>query len=86
MLYEVITRPADYQPDLPTERLLTRGTPGDEAVEMDVLIVGAGPAGLATAIELARLSHASAEKGGPLGDLAIGVLEKAGSLGSYNFV
>ncbi len=77
-------RPADYQPDLPTERLLTRGTPGDEAVEMDVLIVGAGPAGLATAIELARLSHASAEKGGPLGDLAIGVLEKAGSLGEHN--
>jgi electron-transferring-flavoprotein dehydrogenase len=77
-------RPADYQPDLPTERLLCRESPGDEAVEMDVLIVGAGPAGLATAIELARLARASGERGEPLGDLAIGVLEKAGSLGEHN--
>ncbi|TFH55479.1 MAG: hypothetical protein E4G90_11580, partial [Gemmatimonadales bacterium] len=77
-------RPADYQPALPLDRLLCREIPGDDAVEMDVLIVGAGPAGLATAIELARLARANAKHGGSLGDLAIGVLEKAGSLGEHS--
>ncbi len=46
---------------------------------MDVLIIGAGPAGLACAIELARLAK---QEGGP-GDLQIGVLEKAGALGEH---
>ncbi len=46
---------------------------------MDVLFVGAGPAGLAGAIELARLAKQDAA----LGDLNIGVLEKAGSLGEH---
>ncbi len=47
---------------------------------MDVLIVGAGPAGLACAIELARLAK---QDGGP-GELQIGVLEKAGALGEHS--
>ncbi len=47
---------------------------------MDVLIVGAGPAGLACAIELARLGK---QEGGP-GELQIGVLEKAGALGEHS--
>ena len=72
-------RPADYQPDLPLDRLLVRGPPGREAVPMDVLFVGGGPAGLAGAIELARLAHADPELGG----LEIGVLEKASVLGEH---
>ena len=51
---------------------------------MDVLIVGAGPAGLACAIELARLVKRDQEAGGGMADLNIGVLEKAGSLGEHN--
>src|SRR5689334_9550489 len=51
---------------------------------MDVLIVGAGPAGLACAIELARLTKREQETGGSLGELNIGVLEKAESLGEHN--
>jgi electron-transferring-flavoprotein dehydrogenase len=47
---------------------------------MDVVFVGAGPAGLAGAIELARL----VKQDGSLGELNIGVLEKAGSLGEHN--
>ncbi len=47
---------------------------------MDVLIVGAGPAGLACAIELAKLAG---QEGGP-GELQIGVLEKAGALGEHS--
>lgn len=46
---------------------------------MDVLFVGAGPAGLTGAIELARLAAA-----GGRGDLNIGVLEKAGALGEHS--
>ncbi|MBK8002649.1 MAG: 4Fe-4S dicluster domain-containing protein [Gemmatimonadetes bacterium] len=72
--------PRRHQAGLPLDRLLLRDTPGAEALEMDVLFVGAGPAGLAGAIELARLAKAD----GTLGDLQIGVLEKAGSLGEHN--
>ncbi len=71
--------PARFQRELPLDRLLLREAPSGEAIEMDVLFVGAGPAGLAGAIELARL----ARDGGGNG-LSIGVLEKAGSLGEHS--
>jgi electron-transferring-flavoprotein dehydrogenase len=51
---------------------------------MDVLIVGAGPGGLACAIELARLVKRDQEAGGAQPDLNIAVLEKAGSLGEHS--
>ncbi|MGH7534657.1 MAG: electron transfer flavoprotein-ubiquinone oxidoreductase, partial [Gemmatimonadales bacterium] len=76
--------PAHYQPHLPLDRLILRDPPSPEAIEMDVLIVGAGPGGLACAIELARLARRDAEVGGGLGELSIGLLEKAGSLGEHN--
>src|SRR5437762_2212196 len=71
--------PAAYQPDLPLDRLLVPvGAPGaGDRMDLDVLIVGAGPAGLATAIELARL----AQRDGT--ELNIGVLEKAAALGEH---
>ena len=47
-------------------------------MEVDVLIVGAGPAGLACAIELARLGKADGT------ELNIGVLEKAEALGEHS--
>lgn len=53
--------------------------PGADAIEMDVLFVGAGPAGLAGAIELATLAKADPA----VGELNIGVLEKAGALGEH---
>jgi electron-transferring-flavoprotein dehydrogenase len=60
--------------------LIRAEAPSAEAIEMDVLFVGAGPAGLAGAIELARLAKAD----GSVGELNIGVLEKAGSLGEHS--
>src|SRR5881628_3143546 len=72
--------PAQYQPPLPLNRLILKaGSEGaGDRMELDVLIVGAGPAGLACAIELAQL----AKRGG--GDLNIGVLEKAEALGEHS--
>ena len=71
--------PAQHQPELPLDRLLLQaGSPGaGDRMELDVLIVGAGPAGLAAAIELARLATRNGT------ELNIGVLEKAAALGEH---
>jgi electron-transferring-flavoprotein dehydrogenase len=76
--------PALHQRPLPLDQLILREPPGAEAIEMDVLIVGAGPAGLACAIELARLAKRDQEGGGGGPELNIGVLEKADSLGEHS--
>ena len=72
--------PAQYQPALPLDKLILQdGAAGaGDRMELDVLIVGAGPAGLACAIELARLAKADAT------ELNIAVLEKAEALGEHS--
>ena len=72
--------PARYQPPLPLDKLILKdGTDGaGDRMDLDVLIVGAGPAGLACAIELARLGKADGT------ELNIGVLEKAEALGEHS--
>src|SRR6266481_1166676 len=71
--------PAQYQPSLPLNQIiLQEGSEGaGDRMELDVLIVGAGPAGLSCAIELARLAKADGT------ELNIGVLEKAEALGEH---
>ena len=76
--------PVRHQPALPLDRLIVREAPGPEAIEMDVLVVGAGPAGLSFAIELSRLVKGDQEAGGGIPDVNIAVLEKAGSLGEHS--
>lgn len=68
-----VVLPIRHQAPLPPS-LILREAPGPDAIELDVLIVGAGPAGLACAIQLARTAP----------DLAIGVLEKAAALGEHS--
>jgi electron-transferring-flavoprotein dehydrogenase len=80
----VMIVPADYQPDLPLDRLIRAEPPGDESIPLDVLFVGGGPAGLAGAIRLAQLVKQDTESGGTLGELEIGILEKAESLGEHS--
>jgi electron-transferring-flavoprotein dehydrogenase len=72
--------PARHQQALPLDKLiLAAGAPGaGDRMELDVLIVGAGPAGLSCAIELAKLAKADAT------ELNIGVLEKADALGEHS--
>jgi electron-transferring-flavoprotein dehydrogenase len=77
-------RPADAQPQLPLDRFVVGTPPDADAVPMDVVFVGGGPAGLAGAIELARLVKKDSEAGGQLGDVQIGIVEKAGALGEHS--
>jgi electron-transferring-flavoprotein dehydrogenase len=76
--------PKKHQTDLDLDRLIVRDAPGDDATPLDVLFVGAGPAGLAGAVRLAQLVQQDAEAGGGLGEIEIGVLEKAASLGEHS--
>ncbi|NIP80630.1 MAG: hypothetical protein GWM90_15985, partial [Gemmatimonadetes bacterium] len=76
--------PADHQPELPRDRFIVGEPPDEEHVPLDVVFVGAGPAGLAGALELARLVREDNEAGGGIGDVEIGVLEKAGQLGEHS--
>jgi electron-transferring-flavoprotein dehydrogenase len=76
--------PSRHQAALPVDRLIISDSPDAEAVPMDVLFVGGGPAGLAGAIELANLVRRDNEAGGSLGDVQIGVLEKAAALGEHS--
>jgi electron-transferring-flavoprotein dehydrogenase len=76
--------PSAHQAPLPFDKLILTGPPDPEAVPMDVLFVGGGPAGLAGAIALARMVKADNDAGGDLGDVEIGVLEKAGALGEHS--
>jgi len=71
--------PSRYQAPLPQDKFIVREAPGEDALPMDVLIVGGGPAGLACAIRLKQLCAADSS----LGDLEIGVLEKAPDLGGH---
>lgn len=77
-------RPSDTQPLLPLDRIIVRDAPSDESIEVDVLFVGGGPAGLAGAIELAHLVEADAKVGGGLGEISIAVLEKSAALGEHS--
>ena len=72
-------RPIDHQPKLDQNQFILKDAQvNEENVPMDVLFVGAGPAGLVGAIRLAQISQ---EKGL---NLEIGVLEKAGNLGGHS--
>ncbi|MGE3760315.1 MAG: NAD(P)/FAD-dependent oxidoreductase, partial [Pseudobdellovibrionaceae bacterium] len=70
--------PAKFQAELPESKFIISHKPvGDDVVPFDVVFVGAGPAGLSGAIELARLAKANNVS------IEIGVLEKAGALGGH---
>jgi len=76
--------PSRHQPSLPLDRIIRREAPAAEALEMDVVIVGAGPAGLACAIALAQRVKQAQVSGESIPDVSIAVLDKAGALGEHS--
>ena len=77
-------RPADFPPPFdPREFVAAPSDPPDERIDVGVLIVGAGPAGLACAIRLGQLLEDSPELAEQLGEVPVAVLEKGKSVGSH---
>ncbi len=75
-------RPADYPPPFsPAEAI---GQPSDEdPIDVGMLVVGAGPAGLACAIRFGQLLEGSPETAERLGEVPVAVLEKGKQAGSH---
>lgn len=76
--------PIKYQNAFDESKVIIHEAPHAEAVPMDVLFVGAGPAGLAGAIELSKLVAKERETNSSFPEIQIGVLEKAAGLGEHN--
>jgi electron-transferring-flavoprotein dehydrogenase len=77
-------KPADYPPPFdPADYVSPATDPTEERIEVGVLIVGAGPAGLACAIRLGQLLEEQPELAGRLGDVPVAVLEKGKQPGSH---
>jgi electron-transferring-flavoprotein dehydrogenase len=79
-----MSRPSNFPPPFSTADYVAEPTdPADERIEVGVLIVGAGPAGLACAIRLGQLIEESPEIAERLGDVPVAVIEKGKQPGSH---
>jgi electron-transferring-flavoprotein dehydrogenase len=77
-------KPSEFPPPFdPAEFIAAPSDPEDERIEVGVLIVGAGPAGLACAIRLGQLLEDAPEIAERLGDVPVAVLEKGKQPGSH---
>jgi len=77
-------RASDYPPPFaPPEFVAEPTDPVDERIEVGVLIVGAGPAGLACAIRLGQLLDEHPDVAERLGDVPVAVVEKGKQAGSH---
>jgi electron-transferring-flavoprotein dehydrogenase len=79
-----VTRPSDSLPPYDArDYVAAPSDPEAERVEVGVLIVGAGPAGLACAIRLGQLLEDAPEIRERLGDVPVAVLDKGKQPGSH---
>jgi electron-transferring-flavoprotein dehydrogenase len=77
-------RPADFpSPFDARDYVAAPSDPEEERIEVGVLIVGAGPAGLACAIRLGQLLEDAPELRERLGEVPVAVLEKGKQPGSH---
>jgi electron-transferring-flavoprotein dehydrogenase len=80
----VTSRPAEFPPPFSPREFVAEPTdPVGERIEVGILIVGAGPAGLACAIRLGQLLEESPRLAERLGDVPLAVLEKGKQVGSH---
>ena len=74
--------PANYPPPWRFEDAIAAPTDADP-IEVGILIVGAGPAGLACAIRLGQLLEEDPETAERLGEVPVAVVEKGKQPGSH---
>ncbi len=78
-------RPSDFAPPFDAREYVAGPTdPPEERIDVGVLIVGAGPAGLACAIRLGQLLEESPETAARLGEVPVAVLEKGKTVGAHS--
>lgn len=79
-----MSRPADFKPSLAADQFVVGPTdPVDERIEVGVLVVGAGPAGLACAVRFGQLLEEHPEVAERLGDVPLAVVDKGRQVGSH---
>ena len=79
-----MTKPADIPPPFrAADYVAAPSDPADERIEVGILIVGAGPAGLACAIRLGQLLEDAPEIRERLGEVPVAVLDKGKQVGSH---
>jgi electron-transferring-flavoprotein dehydrogenase len=79
-----VARPLDFPPAFgPSDAIGAPTDPPDARIEVGVLIVGAGPGGLACAIRLGQLLESDPEMRERLGEVPVAVLEKGKQPGSH---
>ena len=77
-------RPSDFPPPFDyREYIAEPSDPAEERIEVGVLVVGAGPAGLACAIRLGQLLEEDPATRERLGEVPVAVLEKGKQPGSH---
>jgi electron-transferring-flavoprotein dehydrogenase len=77
-------KPADYPPPFRSTDYIAGPQAGeDERIEVGVLIVGGGPAGMATAIRLGQLLADDPELAEQLGEVPIALADKGKTAGSH---
>jgi len=77
-------RPADFPPPFdPAEFVREPTDPADERIDVGILIVGAGPAGLAAAVRAGQLLEELPELAERLGDVPVAVLDKGRTPGAH---
>src|SRR5512146_1525462 len=79
-----MNRASNFPPPFSSRDYVTEPSdPADERIEVGVLIVGAGPAGLACAVRLGQLLEEHPDVADRLGDVPVAVVEKGKQPGSH---